>query len=69
MAHWPEPFDDWRQEIVFIGIALNEAARSQRLDACLLTTDEMRAGPKAWSRLPDPLPRWGTGLASCTTAP
>jgi G3E family GTPase len=54
---------DRRQEIVFIGIGMDEAALRQRLDACLLTTDEMRGGPDAWSRLPDPFPRWSAGLA------
>ena len=28
------------------------------LDACLLTDEEMDAGPFGWGRLPDPLPAW-----------
>jgi len=58
MANWREPFGDRRQEIVFIGIGMQEAALRQRLDACLLTDAEMRGGPKAWGRFADPFPRW-----------
>ena len=60
MANWREPFGDRRQEIVFIGIGMDEAALRKRLDACLLTQDEMRGGPKAWGRFADPFPRWST---------
>ena len=34
---------DRRQEIVFIGIALDEAALRRRLDACILTVEEARS--------------------------
>ena len=60
LAQWQEPYGDRRQEIVFIGIGMEEAALRKRLDACLLTPAEMRAGPKAWAKLPDPFPRWRT---------
>ena len=63
MANWREPFGDRRQEIVFIGIGMDEAALRKRLDACLLTQDEMRGGPKAWGRFADPFPRWSTEAA------
>jgi G3E family GTPase len=56
--HWQEPFGDRRQEIVFIGIGMDETALRRRLDACLLTDSEMEGGPKAWARLPDPFPQW-----------
>ena len=58
MANWVEPHGDRRQEIVFIGIGMDEAVLRQKLDACLLTQDEMRGGPKAWGRFPDPFPVW-----------
>ncbi len=55
---WLEPYGDRRQEIVFIGVDMDEAAIRRNLEACLLTDAEMKAGPKAWAKLPDPFPAW-----------
>ena len=55
---WQEPFGDRRQEIVFIGAGMDQAAITARLDAALLTDAEMALGPEAWHRLPDPFPAW-----------
>ncbi|MCQ8241124.1 zinc metallochaperone GTPase ZigA [Rhizosaccharibacter radicis] len=49
---------DRRQELVFIGIDMDEAALRRSLDAALLTDEEWKAGDTAWARLPDPFPRW-----------
>jgi uncharacterized protein (DUF736 family) len=49
---------DRRQELVFIGIDMDEPALRARLDACLLDAEEEAAGPAAWSGLPDPFPAW-----------
>lgn len=57
--NWVEPHGDRRQEIVFIGVDMDEAALRRVLDTCLLTDAEMRGGPGAWARLPDPFPKWG----------
>jgi G3E family GTPase len=35
VAHWEEPFGDRRQEIVFIGVRLDERALRAEVDACL----------------------------------
>ncbi|MEM1141835.1 MAG: zinc metallochaperone GTPase ZigA [Pseudomonadota bacterium] len=55
---WVEPFGDMRQELVFIGQNLDEAAIRKGLDECLLTNDEMRQGASAWSKFEDPFPVW-----------
>lgn len=55
---WVEPSGDRRQEIVFIGIGMDEAKLRAELDATLLTNEEWRAGPRAHARLPDPFPVW-----------
>lgn len=59
LAQWEEPWGDRRQEIVFIGIGMDEPALRNQLNACLLTDAEMRGGPRAWAQLPDPFPAWG----------
>jgi G3E family GTPase len=51
---WEEPFGDRRQEIVFIGVDMDEARLRAALDATLATPAERkRAGD-----LPDPFPPW-----------
>ncbi len=58
-SRWREPFGDRQQELVLIGIGMDEPALREQLDAALLTDEEMRMGPAAWARLPDPFPAWG----------
>ena len=55
---WHPPFGDRRQELVFIGVNMNEADIRLRLDECLLTEQEMGVGPLAWANLEDPFPEW-----------
>jgi len=62
-ASWAEPWGDRRQELVLIGVALDEPALRRRLDACLLTDDEMERGPDGWRHLEDPFPAWEPGGA------
>ncbi|MDQ0024505.1 G3E family GTPase [Variovorax paradoxus] len=56
--NWDPATGDARQELVLIGIRMNEAALRARLDACLLTESEMRHGASWWTNLPDPFPSW-----------
>ena len=49
---------DRRQELVFIGTELDEAALTARFDACLLNDDELAQGPEAGEALPDRWPAW-----------
>lgn len=56
--HWDDQVGDARQELVLIGIGMDEAALRRQFDACLLTDGEMAAGPAAWHGFPDPFPAW-----------
>ena len=56
---WHDEVGDRRQELVFIGIGMDEVAMRAKLDACLLSDDELQLGKDAWHALPDPFPRWG----------
>lgn len=53
---WEEPWGDRRQELVFIGMEMDRDHITGLLQACLLTDDEMAAGPDAWANFDDPLP-------------
>jgi G3E family GTPase len=55
---WQEPWGDRRQELVFIGVALDADGIRRRLDAALLADDEFLTGPALWQTLPDPFPSW-----------
>jgi len=61
---WNEDFGDRRQEIVFIGIDMDEAALRARLDACLVDPARDEAGRIVARRdLRDPFPVWGQTAA------
>ena len=57
-ASWDERVGDARQELVLIGMDMDEAGLRARFDACLLTDEEMAAGPAAWARLGNPFAGW-----------
>lgn len=56
--HWKKETGDARQELVFIGNAMDEDQIRASLDECLLTDEEMAEGPMAWLDYPDPFPAW-----------
>ena len=56
--NWDPATGDARQELVLIGIGMDEAGLRARLDACLLTESEMRHGASWWTNFPDPFPSW-----------
>lgn len=55
---WVEPFGDMRQELVFIGQALDQTEMTKALDECLLSEEEVLRGKSYWLTLPDPFPAW-----------
>ena len=57
-ADWDPYYGDRRQELVFIGIDMDQAALTASLDAALLTDDEIATGEAAWLALDDPWPVW-----------
>jgi hypothetical protein len=59
MNHWDEEYGDRRQELVFIGVDLDEADLRQRLDACLMSTDEVERYHTDPASIPDAFPAWG----------
>ncbi len=49
---------DARQELVLIGMGMDEQALRALLDECLLTDAEMAMGPQAWTQWDNPFPGW-----------
>lgn len=61
---WCEPFGDRRQQLVLIGIEMDESQLRADLDACLLTNDEMVMGVNGWRDFTDPFPQWNIQFLS-----
>jgi G3E family GTPase len=63
LSKWDPVFADRRQEIVFIGQDMDEAALRARLSKCLIDDDtdvlSLRFDPERYADLDDPFPRWG----------
>ncbi|MEM6494809.1 MAG: GTP-binding protein [Pseudomonadota bacterium] len=57
MKHWEQPWGDRRQELVFIGIGMDEASITSALEACLVPETDFV--PEQWEAIADPFPAWG----------
>ncbi|HEY4202520.1 MAG TPA: GTP-binding protein [Devosiaceae bacterium] len=55
--YWTREWGDRRQELVFIGSGMDEAAMREALDACLIDA-ENGFRPDPWRNLADPFPPW-----------
>ncbi len=58
-ASFVAPYGDRRQELVLIGMGMDEAALRRGFEACLLSDAELALGPAAWRAFDDPFPSWG----------
>ncbi|MCH2180789.1 MAG: GTP-binding protein [Mariniblastus sp.] len=59
---WDDQVGDCRQELVFIGIGMDELAIYDSLQECLLTDEEFAQGVESWQQLQDPFPQWNLTL-------
>ncbi|MFN4152666.1 MAG: GTP-binding protein, partial [Candidatus Sericytochromatia bacterium] len=51
-------FGDRRQEIVLIGMKMNQDELIEKFNACLLTDQEMSLGQDGWNSFDDPFVKW-----------
>ncbi|MCI4591090.1 GTP-binding protein [Sphingobium sp. BYY-5] len=63
-GHWDSIWGDRRQELVFIGIGMDEARIRSGLDTCLLPVRVFT--PELWMGLRDPFPSWGEVVPQMT---
>jgi ribosomal protein L11 methylase PrmA len=53
-----EPWGDRRQELVMIGVDMDEQALRAAFDRALLDEEELALGPGAWAAFTDPFESW-----------
>lgn len=56
--HWMDGVGDARQELVLIGVGMDEAALRAGFAQCLLTDEEMAQGPGVWVGWSNPFDDW-----------
>ncbi len=56
--NWDQYNGDARQEIVMIGMDMDEQGLIDQFDQCLLTDAEMVLGPHGWQNFNNPFPNW-----------
>lgn len=61
---WQEPWGDRRQEMVFIGIDMDQKWIEGELEQCLLSDDDMLMAESYWQNFSDPFPQWQIKLLS-----
>ena len=63
---WHPRYGDRRQELVFIGINVDEARLRERLDACLLGPELARQESTVWASMPNPFPSFDASSSAPT---
>ncbi|MCR9118639.1 MAG: GTP-binding protein [bacterium] len=66
---WHPDVGDCRQELVFIGIGIDEIALYDSLEDYLLTDQELESGPSVWRNFADPFPAWNVRRADDSPVP
>lgn len=61
---WDPEVGDRRQELVFIGIDLDQSLIEYELNTCLLTDSELAFDSQYWETIEDPFPQWEDEEAS-----
>lgn len=57
-SRWEEPYGDRQQEIVIIGMQMDQASIETGFNNCLLTDTEIAMGMEVWRTFADPFPSW-----------
>jgi G3E family GTPase len=57
-SRWEEPYGDRQQELVIIGINMNQTDLNNKFNDCLMTDEEISLGMVSWKDLKDPFPKW-----------
>ncbi|MEM7453638.1 MAG: GTP-binding protein [Planctomycetota bacterium] len=65
---WNPEVGDCRQELVFIGIGMDEIAIYDSLQECLLTDEEFALGIDVWNNFGDPFPPWNMSVEQALAA-
>jgi len=65
---WDPNVGDCRQELVFIGIGMDEIDLYDSLQSCQLTDEEFARGPQGWQDFEDPFPKWNRGVSDWINA-
>jgi G3E family GTPase len=55
---WDPRFGDRRQELVFIGVDMDQEALVAAIDGCVLTDGELAGNEADWAELTDPFATW-----------
>ncbi|MCU4579850.1 zinc metallochaperone GTPase ZigA [Acinetobacter gyllenbergii] len=62
--NWDDATGDARQELVLIGMEMDQAGLTEQFDACLLNDEEMALGAEQWQKFENPFVEWHQVVAS-----
>ena len=58
LSRFEGEYGDRKQELVFIGVDMNQEKIYAKLDQCLLTENELKQGMDNWKSFVDPFPKF-----------